>query len=127
MAAQDCLKEVRVNVYRVIALAACAAVGPAIAEQPTASTSHVYQTPQPLPFELNVDMVTWSELVANTTTKAILASVDPVLANSGADKYLGYYTIPQLRKFLPKTITPENIAKINAELAKLPRDQWPVQ
>jgi hypothetical protein len=114
--------------WAVMSAAVIAAASSVLAEPPAKmAATRTYQPPKPLPFELSLDMVTLRELVSKPATKAILESVDPSLANPGlASSPFGNYTVPQLRNVLPKAVTPQNIAKINTALAKLPRDEWPV-
>jgi hypothetical protein len=92
-----------------------------------AAESQTYHPPKPLPFVLSADTATLAELLSKPATRAVLQQVDPELVNDAFARYLGYYTVPQMRNFLPKAVTPANIAKINAALAKLPRSEWPVQ
>jgi hypothetical protein len=108
------------------ALAVTAYPSPALAA-PKAPKATSYQPPKPLPFELTADTVTMRELVSSPATREILAGIDPMLANAGLAGPFGNYTFPQMRRVLPKVVTLENIVKLNAALAKLPREQWPVK
>ena len=94
------------------------------------AASFVY--PKALPFKFGIDMVTLAELASAPATRAVIERHLPMLiplASSPDRHTFGDALIRQLGVMFPKAITPAVLARIDAELARIPladRPQlWP--
>ncbi|HMD46901.1 MAG TPA: hypothetical protein VKG43_12115 [Acidimicrobiales bacterium] len=83
-----------------------------------------FEAPTPLPFDLSVDTVTLGEAAAAPATRAILEAVVPGLAGMAEIDYVSRMSLRQTANW--GLVGEAELDRIDADLAELPRTQWPV-